>query len=112
VIIALQPIVSSLASESMPGLICIYALCDRWGVADLKHCLSGLENSHICLGELLRITFCREQIVVLHVLRDVTRGRHRIMHSGEMRVAVGDQWLEGVPTVAMDVDGDIYLNHF
>lgn len=97
----------------MPGLICIYALlCGRWASADVHHWLSGVENGHMCLAELLRITFCKEQIVVLHVERSLTQGRHRLNHSGEMRAAVGRQCPEGVPTVDMDVDGDIYLDRF
>lgn len=48
---------------------------------------NDMKYGEFCLSEGARSGYCKEKVVVLHVMSGLTKGRHRTTVSGGMRLA-------------------------
>jgi hypothetical protein len=76
------------------------------------HTVNGVHFPGFCLSEGLRCGYSIEKVVVLHVEREETRGRHRTMHTGAIRLADLGEHPLGMPTVTPHKLGDFYVTYY
>jgi hypothetical protein len=81
------------------------------------HTVNGVYFDGFCLSEGLRCGYSIEKVVVLHVEREDTRGRHRTVHTGAIRLArqgggKSPEHPKGMPTVNPHKLGDFYVTYY